>query len=184
LQRFWVEPVEAVAAFPPFLHQMSFAQQAQVFGNCGTGNGKGLSDSAGGLASLPQQSSTARRVGSARALNVASAEKYVTERFRIWEDCRALLGWTAGGGCPHVCNAAASTRGQQYPRHTGLASVADQVQEGLMHPGVVAELGMESCCHHSSLANGDWIAAFGRDYFHTWADAFYLGGADEDHLQR
>src|ERR1700693_2866058 len=43
---------------------------------------------------------------------------------------------------------------------------------------------MESCGHHFSLPDGDWIAALGRDYFDSRADAFNLGGADENHFER
>ncbi len=51
-----------------------------------------------------------------------------------------------------------------------------------MHASIFAEFGMEGCRHHSSLPDGDWIVAFGCDYFYSGADAFDLGGADEDHF--
>jgi hypothetical protein len=49
-QRFGIEAVDAVAAFAVFLHQMGAAQEAQVFRDCGTGNGEGSGDFSGGLA--------------------------------------------------------------------------------------------------------------------------------------
>jgi hypothetical protein len=56
-----IELVKTVTPFTTLLDQMSAAQQPQVFRNCRS------------------RSSTARRVGSAKALKVASGE-YVTER--------------------------------------------------------------------------------------------------------
>jgi len=53
-----------------------------------------------------------------------------------------------------------------------------------MDAGVFAEFRMESCGHYFSLADGDRIVAFGGDDFDSGADAFDLGGADEDHLDR
>ena len=53
-----------------------------------------------------------------------------------------------------------------------------------MHSRVVGEFGMEGRGHDSSLPYGDWIIAFGGDYFHARAYALDLGGADEDHFQR
>jgi hypothetical protein len=43
-----------MAAFAMFMDQMSAAEQAQVFGDSGTGNGKGSGDVSGGLAAPPQ----------------------------------------------------------------------------------------------------------------------------------
>jgi hypothetical protein len=47
--------VKTVASLAALFDQMGAAEQAQVFGDCGAGNRKCLSDFAGRLASLPQQ---------------------------------------------------------------------------------------------------------------------------------
>ena len=53
-----------------------------------------------------------------------------------------------------------------------------------MDAGIFAEFGMEGRSHYFSLPDRDWFAAFGGDYFDSGADAFYFGGADEDHFNR
>src|SRR5271154_1573302 len=63
-------------------------------------------------------------------------------------------------------------------------AVSHQVQECLMHARVFAEFGMEGCGHNSSLPDGDWVGAFGCDHFHSGADPFDFGGANENHLDR
>jgi hypothetical protein len=60
----------------------------------------------------------------------------------------------------------------------------DQIKECLMHAGVFAEFGMESCGHYFSLPNCDRIAAFSGNYFDSGTNALDLGGADEDHFDR
>src|SRR5437870_4270078 len=62
-------------------------------------------------------------------------------------------------------------------------AVANQIQEGTMHTGVVGKFGMKGGSHDSSLPDGDGIAAFGGNDFHVWPYAFNFGGADENHLQ-
>jgi len=47
--------VDAMAALAVLLDEMSTAQQAEMLGDGWTGNGKGLGDATGGLASLAQQ---------------------------------------------------------------------------------------------------------------------------------
>ena len=54
-QRFGIELVDAVAAFPVFVDQVSAAQQAQVFGDGGAGNREGAGDGAGGLAATAEK---------------------------------------------------------------------------------------------------------------------------------
>lgn len=49
-KRFGIELVDAVTAFAMLTHEMGAAQQAQMFGDCGTGDGKSAGDSSGGLA--------------------------------------------------------------------------------------------------------------------------------------
>jgi hypothetical protein len=70
--------VQLVKAVPTLTAQFSAAQRAKVFRNSRTGNGKSLRDSSGGPP-CRTRSSTERRVGSARALKIASGE-YVIER--------------------------------------------------------------------------------------------------------
>jgi hypothetical protein len=53
-----------------------------------------------------------------------------------------------------------------------------------MYASVGGKFGMECRGHHSSLTDGYWIAALGRDYFDSGTDAFYLGSANENHLER
>ena len=36
----------------------------------------------------------------------------------------------------------------------------------------------------SSLPDGDWVFAFGGDYFYAFAYALDFGGTDEDHFER
>lgn len=50
-----VEPVNAVPAVAAFFDKAGAPQQAQMFGNGGTGNRKGRGDAAGGKAALAQQ---------------------------------------------------------------------------------------------------------------------------------
>ena len=50
-----VEAVNAVAAVAAFFDEAGAPQQAQMFGNGGTGNRKGRGDAAGGKAALAQQ---------------------------------------------------------------------------------------------------------------------------------
>jgi hypothetical protein len=54
-ERFRIELVDAMAALAVLLNQMSAAQQAQVFGDGGPGNGKGLGDFSGRLAAAAQK---------------------------------------------------------------------------------------------------------------------------------
>src|SRR5438874_7760955 len=42
---------------------------------------------------------------------------------------------------------------------------------------------MESCSHGLALPHQHRIVAFARQHFHAAADLFYLGSADENHLQ-
>jgi hypothetical protein len=53
-ERVGIELVNAVAALAVFTNEMSAAQQAQVLGNGGTGNGKGSGNFSGGLLASPQ----------------------------------------------------------------------------------------------------------------------------------
>jgi len=53
-----------------------------------------------------------------------------------------------------------------------------------VNAGIVAEFGMKSCGHGSSLPDGDGIAALGSEHFDSLANVHDLGGADEHHLQR
>jgi len=57
-------------------------------------------------------------------------------------------------------------------------------EKGAVDARIFAELGMEGCCHHSSLPDGYRIRSFGGNDFDAGADALDLGGADEDHLER
>ncbi|MGC2020649.1 MAG: hypothetical protein WA654_06270, partial [Candidatus Sulfotelmatobacter sp.] len=43
-ERFRIELVDTVAAFAVLLHEMGAAEEAEVFGDGGAGNGKGASD--------------------------------------------------------------------------------------------------------------------------------------------
>ena len=54
-KRFGIELVNAVAAFPVLPHQVGTAQQAQMLGNGGTGNGESLGDFPGRLAAAAQK---------------------------------------------------------------------------------------------------------------------------------
>ena len=85
-QRFGVELVKTVAAFAMFVDQVRATQQTQMFRNRRPGDGEGRAICPAGWRPLRSRSSTARRVGSARALNVASGE-YVTDWFRIMRNC-------------------------------------------------------------------------------------------------
>ena len=72
--------------------------------------------------------------------------------------------------------------GQEYPPQT--LFLGDEIEECLMDAGIRAELWMESCGHYFSLADCYGIAALGGEHFDSGTDAFDLGGANEDHLQR
>ena len=50
-----VEPVNAVAAVAAFFDKAGTTQEAEMLGNGGAGNRKGLGDAAGGKAALAQQ---------------------------------------------------------------------------------------------------------------------------------
>jgi len=54
-QGFWIEVVNAVAAFAVLPHQVGAAEQAQVLGDGGTRDGKSSGDFSGGLAAAPQE---------------------------------------------------------------------------------------------------------------------------------
>jgi hypothetical protein len=54
-ERFGVELVDAMTPFAVLADQVGAAQQAQVLGNCGTGNRESLGDLSGGLAAPAQQ---------------------------------------------------------------------------------------------------------------------------------
>ena len=54
-ERFGIELVDAVAALAVLAHEVRAAQQAQVFGNRRTGDGKGAGDFSGRLAAPPQK---------------------------------------------------------------------------------------------------------------------------------
>ncbi len=51
-----------------------------------------------------------------------------------------------------------------------------------MDARILAEFGMEGCCHDSSLPHGDWIVTLGGDDFYPGADAFDFRGADKNHF--
>ncbi len=54
-QRLRVELVNAIAPFAMFTNQVSPAKQAQVFGNCGTGDRECIGDLSGGLAAAAEK---------------------------------------------------------------------------------------------------------------------------------
>lgn len=54
-QRFGIEMINAIAAFPVFPDEMSATKQTQMFGNRWTGNGKSAGDLSGGLAAPTEQ---------------------------------------------------------------------------------------------------------------------------------
>src|SRR5258708_24168396 len=62
--------------------------------------------------------------------------------------------------------------------------VANEVQEELVDPEVVAGLGMEGGCEEIALADEDRIGVAGGEGFDLGAGAGDAGGADEDHLER
>src|SRR2546430_1459327 len=62
-------------------------------------------------------------------------------------------------------------------------AVADHIQEGAMHAGVIGKFGMEGGSHDSSLPHGHGIAALGGNDFHVRSDPFNFGGTDENHLE-
>jgi hypothetical protein len=64
-QRLGIELVDAVPAFAVLSHQVGPAKKAQVFGDGGTGNGKGSGDFSGRLAAAAQQvkDGPPRRIG-------------------------------------------------------------------------------------------------------------------------
>src|SRR6266568_8005332 len=61
--------------------------------------------------------------------------------------------------------------------------VANEVQEELVDPEVVAQLGMEGCGEESALADEDWVVVAGGEGFDLGTGAGDAGGADEDHLE-
>ena len=74
--------IDAVTAFAVFVDQMGTAEKAQVLGNGGAGDGKGLGNFTGRLAAAAEQIEDGTAGGVGQGRNVAS-EEYVTERFRI-----------------------------------------------------------------------------------------------------
>ena len=54
-QRFGIELVDAVTALAMLAHQVRAAEQAEMFGDGGTGNGKGAGDLPGGLAATAKK---------------------------------------------------------------------------------------------------------------------------------
>src|SRR6266851_560329 len=61
--------------------------------------------------------------------------------------------------------------------------VANEVQEELVDPEVVAQFGMEGCGEEIALADEDRIVVAGGEGFDLGAGAGDAGGADEDHLE-
>src|SRR6266851_4080129 len=61
--------------------------------------------------------------------------------------------------------------------------VANEVQEELVDPEVVAQLGMEGCGEEGALADEDRVAIPGGEGFDLGSGPGDAGGADEDHLE-
>src|SRR5271155_3162829 len=115
----------------------------------GRETGKAWAISPAGWLPRRKRSSTARRVGSARAWKVVSAirsGKYVTERFRMMRNLTVTQR-----GCQEKNQRQKSRAADRSVRPTR----GDQIQERLMNAGVVGEFGVESCGHHSSLPDRD-----------------------------
>lgn len=53
-----------------------------------------------------------------------------------------------------------------------------------MDADVVGKFGVECGGHGASLPDSDGVGAFGGEDFDSFAEAFDLGGADEDHFER
>src|SRR5579862_3569601 len=62
-------------------------------------------------------------------------------------------------------------------------AVRNQLEESLVNPRVVGELGMESGGHRSSLPDHDGIGSFGRQHFDIIADVGNFGCADKHHFE-
>src|ERR1700692_918367 len=54
-ERVGIELVDTMAAFAMLVHEMGAAQQAEMLGDCGPGNGKGSGNFTGGLAAAAEQ---------------------------------------------------------------------------------------------------------------------------------
>src|SRR4029077_5422958 len=63
-------------------------------------------------------------------------------------------------------------------------AVANHVEEGAMHPGIVRKFGMVCGSPASSLPDCDGITALGGNYFYVRSHALNFGGTDKNHLQR
>ena len=53
-----------------------------------------------------------------------------------------------------------------------------------VHAAIFGKFRVKRRRHRFPLTDGDRIVAFGRDHFDSGTDAFDLGRADEDHLDR
>src|SRR6266436_3952171 len=62
-------------------------------------------------------------------------------------------------------------------------AVANQVEEGSMHAGIVRKFGMKCGSHDSSLPDCDGITALGGNYFDVRSHALNFRGTDKNHLQ-
>src|SRR5579871_296085 len=64
------------------------------------------------------------------------------------------------------------------------AVVRYQIEECLVHAGVVAEFGMKRCGHGSALPHSNRIGSLCGEYFDPFSDVRNLRRADEYHFQR
>ena len=82
-ERFGIELVNAVTAFAMLADQMRAAQQAQVLGDGGTGDGEGFGDLSGGLAAAAEEIEDGAAGGIGEGLESGFGRwgpEYVTER--------------------------------------------------------------------------------------------------------
>src|SRR6185295_14432393 len=120
------------------------------------------------------RSSTALRVGSAKAPKVASGE-YVTERFRIMRNFTVTnrnlsRGFSRGAKLlQRTLLLAASFRRRQGCSRA--VSVAHEFQERAVDARIVAQFGMERRSHGFPLPDDYGIISFRGDYFDARAEA-------------